>query len=569
MRARTAPLTWVVYCAIMLLAACGPRGYIYVGGTKVPQGQFLADQQIYQAYRDQNTLEGYRDFIRKYPKNCFLGRARDEILLLEFKPYEQQDTVDGYLEFKMLYPNSPYVDKANTHIEQLEIRRYDSLDTIAGYREFLDKYPRSFFSNSARERLQELTFREQDQLLRERCGFDLLAYRHKIRKAGASQDPLWNFTVFAYVREQNSKTFFVTRLLYGTPPDLQGDPEREQLKTTVVSRLLGIIAEQSRSGARLPHLFFEICHAPEGLNENAVPMLSYEVPPDGLRQLIAGQRQPHEILILAQAMPAPAPPAKSATVTARHTDVVSVPSTNPVDIMGRVANSNTFTDAVLSRHWETTFSDGRTQAISVIEKHRRYDSQNAIRSATVLRYLETRKTRSDTRRCASAILHQRSLKAEDRYWYIMDKGDAGITTHIDVYRPDAENAFYLEQYVDRAPETESHELLEIVTNDNRPAALIKSTPLNAKPYYAWRRSLIDLERLVPLMIEYYDAQGTLQKDVLFSWQQSFGVWYWDIAMFRNLADGSTTRITTTDIRINLDLPERDFQPGALSRLAGK
>jgi hypothetical protein len=186
----------------------------------------------------------------------------------------------------------------------------------------------------------------------------------------------------------------------------------------------------------------------------------------------------------------------------------------------------------------------------------------------VLRYLETRLTRSDTRRCASAILHQCSLKAEDRYWYIMDKGDAGITTHIDDYRPDAENAFYLEQYVDRAPESESHELLEVTTYQNRPAASIKSTPLKATKYYAWRRSLIDLERLVPIMIEYYDAQGTLQKDVLFSWQQSFGVWYWDIATLRNLADGSTTRITTTDMRINLDLPERDFQPGAL-RLFGK
>ena len=47
-------------------------------------------------------------------------------------------------------------------------------------------------------------------------------------------------------------------------------------------------------------------------------------------------------------------------------------------------------------------------------------------------------------------------------------------------------------------------------------------------------------------------------------EQSCDIWYWDIIIFRNLADGSTTRITTTDIRINLGLPERDFLPGALS-----
>jgi hypothetical protein len=261
--------------------------------------------------------------------------------------------------------------------------------------------------------------------------------------------------------------------------------------------------------------------------------------------------------------------AASAPQPAAGPVIVAMPTNDPAEIMRRVSSSNSFTDALISRRWETSFSGGRTKAVSVIEKHRRYDTQKDLRSATVLRYLETRLTRSDTRRCANAILLQRSLKAGDRYWYIMDKGDAGLTTHIDNYRPDAENAFYLEQYVDRAPESETHELLEMTTYKNRPAASIKSTPIKATRYYAWRKSLIDLERLVPLMIEYYDAQGTLQKEVLFSWEQNFGVWYWDTAILRNLEDGSTTRITTTDMRINLDLPERDFLSGALSRLTGR
>ena len=249
-------------------------------------------------------------------------------------------------------------------------------------------------------------------------------------------------------------------------------PTREQLKKEVVSRLLEIIAAQGSSAARLPQPLFEICHAPYGLNENARLVLSYDVQSNGLQQLIAGRSQAHELLTAFPAVPAPVSPVASELLTAGHVEQETQPSVyapsepqpavsapvmayaaglTPQSIMRCVADSNSFTDALLSRRWETTFSDGRTKAISVIEKHRRYDTQKAIRSATVLRYLETRLTRSDTRRCASAILHQRSLKAEDRYWYIMDKGDAGITTHIDVYRPDAENAFYLEQYVDLRP----------------------------------------------------------------------------------------------------------------------
>jgi hypothetical protein len=109
----------------------------------------------------------------------------------------------------------------------------------------------------------------------------------------------------------------------------------------------------------------------------------------------------------------------------------------------------------------------------------------------------------------------------------------------------------------------------MTTYRNRPAAVIKSIPKKKTPYYAWRKSTIDRERMVPLMIEYYNEQGELKKNVAFTWEQRFGIWYWDTAMFENLENGSTTRIKTTDIRINIGLHERDFQPGALSRLTGR
>jgi len=588
MNARQVWFVVLLYCVIQTLAGCVAQSIIYEGGRRVSQRRYDADMQTFQPYRELNTLDGYHEFLRLYPDNIFTLRALDEINVLEFKPYEQQDTVEGYLEFKMRYPGNPNVKKANWRIEQVEIRRYDSLDTPEGYREFLQKYPRSIFADSARERLQELSFREQDKLLRRRCGFDLLKYRHDIRKAAAAGGALWDFEIFARVSPRNGRDRFVTRLLYSTPPDFNDGAQIEQLKAGVLSRLLGLIGEQVKSGAKVPPPEFEVCRAPQGFDEGAAKMLSYEVAPNGLRLLASDRCRPQELLELASVEPAPpsepsagasgspaggaavqpSPPSAAAQPEPSPV-VVYAPPSNPVEIMRRVASSNSFTDAVLSRRWETKFSDGRAKDIAVIEKHRRYAPRDDVRCATVLRYLETRNTRSDTRRCASAILFQRSPKDGDRYWYIYYRGDAGRTLNIETYRPDAENNFFLEQYVDLLPESESHELLEIVTNDGRPAALIRSVPLTSKPYYAWRRSLIDLERMVPIMIEYYDGRNELQKDVTFSWQQCFGIWYWDVAMFRNLADGSTTRITTTDIRINLGLADSDFQPGALRRMTGR
>jgi len=581
--------TLLLYSIVMILAACASQSYIYEGGRKFSKKQFDTDMQIYQHYRDLNTLEGYHEFLENHPKNIFRARARDELDLLEFKPYEKKDTVEGYLEFKMLYPGNPYIDKANWHIEQVEIKRYDGLDTTEGYREFLHKYPRSIFADSARERLQELAFREQDKLLRERCGFDLLKYRHGVRKIGNAGGALQDFEIFVQVRPDNGRDCFVTSLLYSTPPDLNEEAQREELEAEVLGVLLGLIAEQAKSGARVPPPVFEVCFAPKGLHETATLMLSYAVIPNGLQLLTTGRNQARELVNLTHAAPAPAPlpepsPVKSYAQTAAGTQafaaseetqpgpapvVIYAQPTDPAGVMRAVADSNSFTDAVLSRRWETTYSDGGTKAIAVIEKQRRYSPQETVRCATVLRYLETIHTRSDARNCAAAILHQRTLKSGDRYWYIMRRGDAGRTLTIETYRPAAENNFFLEQYIDLLPESETHEFLETVTHDGRPAVLIRSTPIKKSPYYAWRRSMIDLERMVPLMIEYYDNGNALQKDVTLSWKQSFGVWYWDVAMLRNLADGSTTRITTTDIRINLGLPDSDFQATALSRLTGR
>ncbi len=590
MNAVQARVGLILCCLIPALAACIAQTYIYEGGRRISQKQYTTDMQVYQHYRDLNTLEGYHEFLQNYPENIFTSRARDEVDLLEFKPYEQKDTVEGYLEFKMLYPHNPFVEKANWHIEQVEIRRYDSLDTPGGYREFLQKYPRSIFADSARERLQELAFREQDRLLRKRCGFDLLAYRHGIRKSASAGAPHWNFEIFAQIRHHNGRDYFVTRLLYSTPPDVTADAIREQLTTQVLSTLLSLVAEQHKSGARLPQPAFEVCFAPKKFDETATLMLSYTVPQNGVTLLAAGRSRAPELLTLSRAI-VPAASAQTAHATTASPEAqpptpqpfaaiaeprpaatpaaVYAPTNNPLEIMRRVADRNAWTDAVLSRHWETHFSDGRTKTISVIEKHRRYAPHQTVRCAAVLRYLETINTRSDTRRCASAILYQRAVKAGDRYWYIMHRGDAGRTLNIETYRPDAENNFFLEQYVDLLPESEAHALLEIVTHAGRPAALIKSTPLKSNAQYAWRRSMIDLERMVPVMIEYYNDAQELNKEVTFSWQQSFGIWYWDIAMFRNLADGSTTRITTADIRVNLGLAESDFQPGALARLTGR
>jgi len=110
----------------------------------------------YAPYRRQNTVEAYREFIKKYPKNIFVGSAGELSAALEFTPYEKVDTLEGYREFVMVHPENHYVSQALARIEQMEFKRYESMDTLEGYKEFLVKYPKNIYSLLARERLQDL-----------------------------------------------------------------------------------------------------------------------------------------------------------------------------------------------------------------------------------------------------------------------------------------------------------------------------------------------------------------------------------------------------------------------------
>ena len=125
----------------LFLQGCGI--FIIFSEDKRALKEYQLHEEQYQPYKLQNTIEGYKEFIEKYPKNLFINEAKSRIESLEFSPYEQADTIEGFMEFKMRYPENRHVFTANVKIEQVELKRYEKEDTIEGYKEFLSKYPES------------------------------------------------------------------------------------------------------------------------------------------------------------------------------------------------------------------------------------------------------------------------------------------------------------------------------------------------------------------------------------------------------------------------------------------
>ncbi|MCK5514452.1 MAG: hypothetical protein KAJ00_08135, partial [Deltaproteobacteria bacterium] len=208
----------IVIGSLLSLQGCG---VLIFSEEKRAMKKYQIHEEQYNPYKLQNTIEGYREFIAKYPKNLFVNEAKIQIENLEFAPYEREDNIEGYMEFKIRYPDNRHIFKASIKIEQVEFKRYEKMDTVEAYKEFLSKYPDSTLAILAKERLQELEFRELDRTFRKKYGVDLLLYRlnlKRLKKKLGTVDGvnLGDFVCFVSIANHEGKKYFHTHLIYST-----------------------------------------------------------------------------------------------------------------------------------------------------------------------------------------------------------------------------------------------------------------------------------------------------------------------------------------------------------------
>ncbi len=239
-------------------------------GRLISKKKYLRQQQEYEPYKQIHTIEGYNEFISKYPKNLFIKHAEDEIKRLEFEPYEKEDTIEGYLEFKILYPENPNVETANNRIEQTEIKRYDKVDTIEGYREFLMKYPDSIFSILPKKRLQELEFQRACKNLEKNYNFDLLLYRLKAKRIKRKlktegKNDLSDFVMFASLLERDKKKYFNTYIIFpkqSSISNISANKTAEEPLGQIISQLTNHLDKKFGAKHKIDGFSFDISSSP-------------------------------------------------------------------------------------------------------------------------------------------------------------------------------------------------------------------------------------------------------------------------------------------------------------------
>ena len=525
-------------------------------------------EQQYSPYRQRNTIDGYRDFVAKYPENMYVSTALDQIDNLEFAPYEKTDTIASYTEFVARYPKNRHVVKARGRIDQANVKGCESIDTVQGYREFLTKHPDNIFVQTAQERLQDLEFRELALKLQQQYGFDLLLYRLKVKRLQKelpqeSGINLGDFTLFASTEPVQGKKYFKSHLIYSTDlSSLARAPAavQEKIFDSLISKLLITLLNQFRAANDIDGFSFAIASSPHRFYGDEKTALEYVFPAREAR-LFAQNRCDRSQLLAQAAVRQTAQPAPVAEKSQPGSGGPAPVKLEGGDIMEKSAGRQRAQDFIMSSTWKRACKDGTVHEMQMIRKWKDFKGAGGFSAKSVMRYII-----NQNQRYAVASLALTDTSGSRQYWCILSRGDAGRPTDIDTFRPPAERDFPLPEFTGTPVGQERHQYAGTALCGSAQCFMVHSTPESAAAaQYSKKISFIDQQSLLPVKIEYFDKSGALWKTAHIDWQETGGVWCWKRAVVENAQSGDVTTIVITDVQVNAGLPDSDFTPGALLR----
>ena len=294
--------TWC--CLVLMLSLLQGCGILF----QSEEQERMRQEAEFKPYEQKNNIEGYKEFIAKYPENMFIPIARGTIQDLQFAPCEQKNTIDGYREFIKTFPENRNSSRAAEKIEQLEFKRVEDTDTVEAYRDFLRKNPRSNYTLLAQQRLQDLEFQSLDKRCRDQYGFDLLLYRLNVSRLqkeleSASASSLADFTLFASIDTYKGRRCFHTLLIYGDAMarlDTSKKESSEPFFASVIAKLLVYLDQKFTNRKALDGFSFSIASSANRFYGDAAVLLVYYFPAESVHQFAQGLLKPGELLARAE-----------------------------------------------------------------------------------------------------------------------------------------------------------------------------------------------------------------------------------------------------------------------------
>jgi hypothetical protein len=93
--------------------------------------------------REENNLDAVYEVIQRYPDFRYYDNVIHIRNQFEFRKYEKMNTIEGYKEFLLKFPGAAQVEKANNYIFKLAFEKAKTFNTVESYNEYIRSYPES------------------------------------------------------------------------------------------------------------------------------------------------------------------------------------------------------------------------------------------------------------------------------------------------------------------------------------------------------------------------------------------------------------------------------------------
>ncbi len=254
------------------------------------------DRAVYEPYEKRKTIEGYEEFIAKYPYNRFVAAARREIEDLRFAAVKKINTIEGYAEFIKKYPGNPHLPEVQDNIEKLELAYCRRENTSACYKSFISRHPQSMFLNEASKDLQEIEIDQFAQVLKENYGFDLPLYRLNLNRLKKelileSKEEIGDFSFFFSFITREGKNYFSTHLTFNNDQELTKIPAEvipDEIFDDIIAGQLEYLNVKFKGKQKINGFSFEIASLPPNTSQVQRLMTCY-FPIDGVDQFARGR----------------------------------------------------------------------------------------------------------------------------------------------------------------------------------------------------------------------------------------------------------------------------------------
>ena len=180
-----------------------------------------------------------------------------------YKAYEERNTLDGYQDFINKYPDNRNAAKAHLAIEELE---YTDCDDTACLRDFAARHPESRHISEVQERLKAADMRDLDKVMTADYGFDLLLYRLNLKRLkkeliDGGQERFADFSETFSLADYEGKRYFNTTLTFPDDPSLPkfSTPQMtDELFSSIILHQLDYLMTKFRKKGKIDGFGFEI-----------------------------------------------------------------------------------------------------------------------------------------------------------------------------------------------------------------------------------------------------------------------------------------------------------------------